>query len=580
MKSIKSERIAIFKKIYPLMRSNKGLYFLLGVFKAFFLILSLISPVFYLMLINDVMIKKRIINLVWVIGGYIGIYLLETLGISLNKIVYNKFYSKFRLKLRKQLLHKYMQMDIKEYLKYDSGDLKNRIEDDVNAIEKFLNSNCIDYIYTILSALLIGVILLYMNWMLSLFGFLMVPLSFLFAKIMGKKAGKASNSYREQYGKYESFLHATIQNCKEIKTNNLENKEDTFMSQYWDKLSPLFIKQHKYRFINRTFIAFKDLFVTKMNLYFVGGVLIIHNRLDVAVLLVFMNYYEQFFGNISTIADLIIGFKIDKPSINRVMEILGHSESNKLQIYNLADCIEVENVSFTYPNTDKLVLKDVNFNIDSREHIAIVGRSGCGKTTLTKLLSGLYNPDHGAIFIGGYDIQKISSDSIGRKIGVVMQEPMLFNLTVRENLLLAKKRATQDELDNACRQANVFDFIQEMPNKYETIIGEGGIKLSGGQKQRLAIARTILFNPDIIIFDEATSSLDHESEKAILTSIKNLAKGKSIITVAHRLSSVLDADRVIVIDIGEIVAIGKHEDLKNSNEIYELLFKKQYQMMG
>jgi ABC-type multidrug transport system fused ATPase/permease subunit len=189
---------------------------------------------------------------------------------------------------------------------------------------------------------------------------------------------------------------------------------------------------------------------------------------------------------------------------------------------------------------------------------------------------GLYKPDDGIIYIGGYDVQKISIDSLGDKIGIVMQDPIFFNLTIRENLQFAKKRATQDELDHACRQASIFDFIQELPGKYETLIGEKGIKLSGGQKQRLAIARTILLNPDIIIFDEATSSLDRESEKAILCSIKNLSENKTIITIAHRLSSVLNVDNVVVVDAGEIISIGNHDDLRGKNEIYDLLFKKQY----
>lgn len=578
MKLCKSERIKIFKKLYPLIHSYKYLYFLLGVFKAFFLTLGLISPIFYLMLINDVMIKKNLIMIVWVVGGYIGIYLLETLGITLNKIVYNKFYFNFRLRLRMQLLHKYMQMDISNFQEYDSGDLKNRIEGDVGAIEKFLNAHCIDYIYAILSAFVIGIILLSINWMLALFGFLMIPLSFLITKVMGKKAGEASKSYRDHYGKYEGFLHSTIQNWKEIKTNNLEDKEDILMIQHWKKLSPLFIKQNIYAFINRTFIGFKDLFIIKMNLYFIGGLLIINGRLEIALLLVFMNYYEQLIGNISGITDLMLGLKTDMPSIDRVLEIIDHPESNKHKIENLTDNISVKNISFTYPNTEKKVLQDINFNVNSKDHIAIVGRSGCGKTTLTKLLLGLYKPDDGVIYIGGHNLQEISSDSIGHKIGVVMQDPMLFNLTIRENLLFAKRHATQEELDNACKKANIYDFIQEMPDKYETVIGERGIKLSGGQKQRLAIARTILFNPDMIIFDEATSSLDHESETAILSSIKQLSQGKTIITIAHRLSSVLDSSSVIVMDAGKIIAIGTHENLKEKNEIYDLLFKKQYQM--
>ena len=578
MLKIKSERLKIFKRLYPYIRRHKMLYFILGGFKVFFLLLSLASPIFYMIFINDVLIDKKLYMLILVIVGYVGIYLMQSLATVFNKIVYNRLFLKFNLKLKTDFLSKYSKMESSDYNKYDSGDLKNRIEGDIGVFEKFFVSHCLDYLYAIISTIVIIAILFFMNWILALLGLIMVPLSFQFAKVMGKKAGKVSNEYREKYGEYEGFLHSSFQNWKEIKANNLEDHETQILTNHWQKLSKLFIKNQIYWYVNRVFIAFKDFFITKMNLYFIGGLLIINGHMEVAVLLVFMNYYEQFFGNISTITDLILGLKTDKPSIDRVIEILDYSEPNKPRVVNLSDDITIKNISFKYPNSESLVLQNISLQIKPKKHLAIVGRSGCGKTTLIKLLLGVYPPDAGTIYLSGYDIQKISHDSIGHKISVVMQEPTLFNLTIKENLFIAKRRASQMELDNACKQANIFDFIQELPNKYDTVIGERGIKLSGGQKQRLAIARTILFNPDIIIFDEATSSLDSENEKAIAGEIYELSKGKTIITIAHRLSTVLDCDYVVVMDDGKIIATDTHENLRGQNDIYDLLFKKQYQV--
>lgn len=578
MFNFKSERIKLFKRLYPFLKNQKLLYFALGGFKVFFLLLSLISPILYMILINDVMIDKKLYMLIWVVAGYIGIYLLQTLAIVLNKITYNRLFIKFRIRLQTSIMNKYTKMETSDYNNYDAGDLKNRIEGDLGVFEKFLNSHCLDYLYAVISALIIAAILLSLNWMLALFGFIMVPLSFQFAKVMGKKAGKVSNDYRENYGKYEGFLHSSLQNWKEIKVNSLEGHNTKILTSHWDKLSKLYVKNQMFWHINKSFIEFKDFFITRMNLYFIGGLLIINGNMEVAVLLVFMSYYEQFFGNISTITDLILGIKTDRPSIDRTLEILDYPEADKLKVKNLKDDIRIDNLFFSYPKSDLMVLKNINLTISPRQHIAIVGRSGCGKTTLVKLIMGAYKPNDGVIHIGGYDIQKIDMESIGQKIGIVMQDPMLFNLTIRENLQFAKKRVTQSELDSACKQADIFNFIQTLPNQYETIIGERGIKLSGGQKQRLAIARTILMNPDVIIFDEATSSLDHESEKAIIGSIKCLSENKTIITIAHRLSSVLNADNVVVMDAGEIICNGTHEELKDKNEIYDLLFKKQYQV--
>jgi ATP-binding cassette subfamily B protein/subfamily B ATP-binding cassette protein MsbA len=578
MLKVRNERIKLFKRLYPFLKQQKLLYFALGCFKVFFLLFSLAPPLLYMILINDVMVDKKLYMLIWVVAGYVGIYLLQTLATVLNKITYNTLFIKFNLRLKAKILFKYIKMETSDYNGYDVGDLKNRMEGDIGVFEKFLNSHCLDYLYALISALTIAVILLFMNRILALFGFLMAPLSFQFAKVMGKKAGKISNEYRENYGKYESFLHSSLQNWKEVKVNSLERHESQILTRHWDKLSKLFVKNQIFWYINRSFVAFKDFFITKMNLYFIGGLLIINGHMEVAALLIFMNYYEQFFANILSITDLILGLKMDKPSIDRVLKIVDYPESNKLEVTQLTDEIKIEDVSFSYPNTDAFVLRNISLTVFPHQHIAIVGKSGCGKTTLSRLMVGLYPPDSGKIYLGGYDIQTIGYDSIGHKIGVVMQESIFFNLTVRENLQLAKKRATKDELDTACKKANIFDFIQELPEKYESVIGEKGIKLSGGQKQRLAIARTILFDPDIIIFDEATSLLDHESEKMILSSIKFLSKNKTVITIAHRLSSVLNSDCVVVMDAGEVIEIGRHEDLKDKNKIYDLLFKKQYQM--
>ncbi|MDD4494236.1 MAG: ATP-binding cassette domain-containing protein, partial [Eubacteriales bacterium] len=176
-------------------------------------------------------------------------------------------------------------------------------------------------------------------------------------------------------------------------------------------------------------------------------------------------------------------------------------------------------------------------------------------------------------------INRISFESIGQKIGIVLQDPPLFNLTIRENLQFARKSATDEELSIVCEKANILEFISSLPDGFDTIIGERGVKLSGGQKQRLSIARTLLQNPDIIIFDEATSSLDSENEKAIVGAINELSKGKTIITIAHRLSTVLGCDRVIVMDSGKIIAIDTHENLRGKNETYDLLFEKQYSVV-
>lgn len=522
------------------------------------------------------MIGKELNMLGVVISGYVGVYLLQLLGVVLEKKTYSTFFSFFKIEIRKKILYVFTHLEVVVYSDYDIGDLKNRIDDDVDKVEKFLNIHCLDYIYSVVSAVIIIGIMFYLNWMLAVIGIVVVPLSFYITNFMSTKSSKAANQYREEYGKYESYLHSAFTNWKEIKINSLEGSQYSIMKQFWDVLSPLFVKQQIYWFINRGVIAFKDFFITKMNLYFVGGLLIINGNMNVGILLVFMNYYAQFFLNIEKITTSIIELRTERASIDRVIDIIESEVSNKEKVIIKDDTVEFQGVSFKYLEEQEDILNNISLKIHSKEHIAIVGRSGSGKTTLVKLLLGELVPTKGVITVGGLDISNISQESLGRKINAVMQEPYLFNLTIRDNLLMALHNASENQLDLACRFANIKEFINSLPKGYDTIIGENGVKLSGGQRQRIAIARSVLRNPDIIIFDESTSSLDYENEKIIMKSINALSANKTVITIAHRLSTIQNADKIFVMDKGVIVDQGSHEDLCKESQLFQRLFSSQF----
>lgn len=221
-------------------------------------------------------------------------------------------------------------------------------------------------------------------------------------------------------------------------------------------------------------------------------------------------------------------------------------------------------------------MNGISFSVMRGEHLAIVGKSGSGKSTLAKLLTGRMKPQAGQVLIGDIDIHGVSSQSLSEKLSIVVQEPVLFNMTIRENLLLAKGDATQADLIDCCRRASIADFIEALPDQLDTVIGEKGVKLSGGQRQRLSIARAFLQDRDIIIFDESTSALDNENESEIISELKSLSSGKTMISIAHRLSTILDCDKVMVLQDGEVVALDTHENLRGRNEAYDLLFRSQY----
>jgi len=576
MYEINVQRIRYFIKLLPYIKKDIALFIGLFVFKAVFMFTDLISPFFYYMFVNDVLTKHNISKLVFVFIGYIGLFVTKTFAIIINKKFANKIFIKLSVKIKAKLLTILMKIKRENYNKFSSGDLVNRLDKDILVVEKFFSVHIIDYLYSSLSMLVIIILLLKINIILAMISFVMVPLSFLFVRFMSKKAKKANEKHREMLGIYESFLHNTFQGWKEVKLYNLEEDKKYELEQFREKLAKLVFSSQIYWFINRAFIAFKDFFITKMNLYFVGGLLIITGRLDVALLLVFMNYYELMFSNLNNLTDSIIGLQSESPSIERIFEIMDIELESKPYIRDLDSHIIIKDINFKYYEEQDLVLKNVNIDIAENDQVAFGGRSGSGKTTLAMLIKGMYEPVSGSIFIGQHDISNIAFESISKKIAIVVQEPQFLNLTIEENLRLVKRRASKEEIIEICKKVNAYEFIENLPEKFNTVIGEKGIKLSGGQRQRLAVARLLLQNPDIIILDEVTSSLDSENEKVIVTLIQSLSKSKTIISIAHRLSTILAYKRIFILEKGEIVAEGKHEDLRGNNEYYKNMFESQY----
>jgi ATP-binding cassette subfamily B protein/subfamily B ATP-binding cassette protein MsbA len=576
MKKRENLRLDTYKKLSELI-TKKKLFSLLFFIKLLGLASAAILPLFYKILVDDVLINKDIFKLILVCIGYLIIFGVDTILVVVNKIISNKIFLPFTLNLQTKMLYIFTKMPAEKYEQYNSGDLKNRVDNDVNTCVTFLSTQLVDYIFNWLNALVFAVILCFINLKLSLFGFIMIPLSFLLTKVLGKKSRLVASKYREEWGQYEGYLQNTMQNWREIKSNSIEKLQEKHFTNYWEVLSQQFVKRQIYWYLNRAFIAFKDFFVTKMNLYFFGGLLIFSGEMTVGSLLVFMVYYEKLFSNIGAINELDIKIHQDIPMINKVIDILDIKINNTpiKNIDSINDVIEFNNVHFSYDKNNKEVLKDISFRIEPKERVAIVGRSGCGKTTLIKLLLKVYEPTMGSITIGELNLKELEQISLHKKVGIVMQEPYMFNLSIRENLMLAKPSATEEDLLRVCKKAYIDDFINSLPNGFDTIIGERGIKLSGGQKQRLAIARALLLDTEVLIFDEATSALDYESEKMIHKAIDELYKEKTIIIIAHRLSSIIAADKIVVLEDGKTVGIGKYEELLKNNLIFDKLFKEQ-----
>lgn len=580
------KKIGKRKKIYNIIKNYvknfKQQILSLGVFKFLLLLFGLTSPFFYKLLIDNVLIQKQLNMLIWVCTGYVVLYVCETLVLVYQRVISNKIYNKITFDIRYRIWRNYSKMPITFYEKYNTGDLKNRIDTDVDAFQGFIEQQIINYIFYWANVIITGVILIKIDWKLACFGFIMVPISFWMTKLFGKGVNRSSEEYRKIWGGYENWLQGSIKGWKEIKALVIERNEKKIFADYWHKLSKQFFVKQMYWHGNRSFIQLKDFLITRVNLYFIGGFLVFSGELTVGGLLIFMRFYEQFFGGIGSINNLDMQISNDIPAIERVQEVISlpvEKDDHLIKEVQFKGEIDFNEVTFKYNKSHNEALNNINLKINSKERIAIVGRSGCGKTSLIKILLGLYNPQIGNVRIDGINIKDINPSCLYQNIGVVMQDSILFNLTIKENLLLAKASATDKEIKDACKMACIDDFIESLPESYMTMIGEKGVKLSGGQKQRLAIARVLLIKPNIVIFDEATSSLDHESEKVIHNAIDNIARERTIIFVAHRLSSILSADRVIVMDNGQIIGDGHHSKLLGKNDTYDSLFKEQYESL-
>jgi len=277
----------------------------------------------------------------------------------------------------------------------------------------------------------------------------------------------------------------------------------------------------------------------------------------------------------TTLKEYTVDFKIASERIYELdnPKIYPKEEFGNLELKNIKGKIEIKNLSFAYDK--KKVLENINLIINPNESIGIVGKSGSGKTTLFNLLSKGYDLNEGEILLDNINLNKLTQNSIRDNISMVSQNPYIFNLSIKENLMLLTNNIKMKDIKEACIKANIHDYIESLPNKYDTLIGEGGVNLSGGQKQRLAIARALLKNSKIILFDEATSALDNETQSNIQKSIDEIGNKHTIIIVAHRLSTIKNCDKIIVLDKGKIVGIGKHNELMKKNNTYKKLYKNE-----
>lgn len=488
--------------------------------------------------------------------------------------------AKMEYDMRKEIFEHMQKLSFSFYDDAKVGQLMSRITSDLFEITELLHHGPENIILSVLKIAGAFLILVNINGWLVLAAFIVLPFMFAFAFLLNKKMRSAFRRNREKIAEINAQIEDNLSGIRVVKSFANEDIEADKFKVGNDGF--LAAKKNSYHYMG-SFQAGVGVFTTliQVNVILVGGILIAYGKVDISDLITFLLYIGVFTDPIRTLVDFTEQFQNGYTGFERFREIMNIEPDieDAPDAGTLADVrgdIVFDNVSFQYQENQENVLNHINLEVTAGSYMALVGSSGAGKTTLCSLIPRFYDVTDGRVLIDGQDIRGVKLKSLRDQIGIVQQDVYLFAGTIMENIRYGKPDATKEEVIAAAKNANAHEFIMSFPDGYETDIGQRGIKLSGGQKQRLSIARVFLKNPPILIFDEATSALDNESEKVVQDSLEKLAKNRTTFVIAHRLTTIQNAEKILVLTEEGIAESGTHEELLAKGGIYEKLYHMHY----
>ena len=481
--------------------------------------------------------------------------------------------------IQKKVATNILLSDIQVLDNRHSGKYISNVMYDTHHVKNLVSTGVLNLMKDSFSVIALVSLMFYQNWKLALFAILMMPLAGGLAKSLGKRIGKATSKAGESSGNLVSFLSEILKGSKMIR---IYQKEDYETKKSVEVIDDLVEKNIKIGSIVIRATPIMEALTGFMIAGFIvfSGKLIATGEIGINNFFSFLAAMMLAYQPIRSLATINMAAYQGAAAFKRVSNII----DKKIEIIENVNCpnlnlinsdIKFENVSFKYENTDEKAIKNINLEIKGNTMAAFVGHSGAGKSTIINLLPRFYDPEDGSIKVDGQDIRKVSLYSLRKNLSLVSQDVILFDDTVKNNILYAKNNATKNELDRACQYAAADEFIKKLPQGYDTLIGENVVRLSGGQKQRISIARAILKESPIILLDEATSSLDADSEEVVQNAIINLTKNKTTLVIAHRLSTIHNADKIFVLKNGKIINSGTHDFLISRCDEYKSLYQKQ-----
>lgn len=530
--------------------------------------------------LDDVFIKKNSVMLKWIPLAVIALYLLKGICTYLQTILMSYIGQRVIADLRNSLYRQIQKQSLAFFTQHPTGLLMSRITNDVASVQGAVSEAITSLLRDSATLVFLVMIVFYRDWQLAIVGMLVFPLTIYPIAKVGDKMRKVAARTQVTMGSLTALLQETIAGARIVKAFGREDYENDRFANNNEKLFKLTLKSVAINAISSPFMEFLG-GIGIAAIIFYGGNQVINGRSTPGTFFSFLAALLMLYEPIKRLTNVNNIIQQGIAGAERVFSIIDADPDIKdkqgaLTLPDIARCIELKDVSFRYEETP--VLKNVNLTIKAGEVIAFVGMSGGGKTTLVNLIPRFYDVTAGQILIDGFDLREVTIASLRRQMAMVTQQTILFNDTVRSNIAYGDLEKGEADIIRAARAANAHDFIVGLPQGYDTVIGEQGTKLSGGEKQRLSIARALLKDAPILILDEATSSLDTEAEMEVQGALDNLMQGRTTLVIAHRLSTVRHADRIVVLVGGEIVEEGGHEALLEKKGEYHKLYTRQFRV--
>ncbi len=526
----------------------------------------------------NAMPRLRLLKLIAL--GFIGLFILKGLALFIRQFLMTNVGHLVLRDVRNALYAKYQYLSLDYYSKSKMGELVSRITYDVGVINNSIAQGLTDIFYQGFKIIILLTIAIYINWRLFLLSIILFPFISIPVVKISRALRKISTKTQEKMGELTSILYEGISGIRIVKIFSMENYEIDRFARANQGFYKVVMKSAK-RTIAISPVTELVGAIAAMLVLYVGGGQVIRGELSFGMFAAFMGAMFQCVQPFKRLSNINAVMQQALAAATRIFQVLDtppdvQSGLEAADLPEFKEAIRFENVSFKYNGVEEEVLKNINLEIPKGMLLAIVGPSGVGKTSLINLIARFYDVTGGRISIDGYDIREISLKSLREKIGIVTQDMFLFNDTVKANIAYGNIRASSEAVVAAARAAAADEFIQALPKGYDTVIGDRGFRLSGGEKQRLAIARALLKNPPILILDEATSQLDSQSEILVQKALEQLMRGRTVFVIAHRLSTVRNAARIVVLDKGTITECGTHEELMNKGGLYKELYQLQF----